>query len=406
MWSPRRLGAVVLIAAGALALASCSSGSPSGTATGASNSAVATTGAASSISASGGGASAASGVAQSVLDSVAKFSAPNTSFAPPGPPVKTGALKGKKIFVIPSIANPFVQNITDNIKAADDSQGLVTTVFDNQGQISQWAQGIQQAIGSKQDLIMLNGCPDPRALGPQIAAAKAAGIPVICVHFYDNSLPAPPACEGCASLVANVTAPFYDAGKAAADWIIADSKGAANTLIVGGSDILPSPGTIKAMQDEFSANCPGCKSTVINIPVADWNTKTQGQVQSALQKDPTINNVYVLYDAMVAGALPAVQTLNRTDVKISSYNGSTFALDDIAKGTAVAMNVGEDTPCIGYTSADQAFRVLSKMAPVVTNTPIRIWDKTNVSNTGAPSAKPGVGYGTACVDGFKALWTS
>ena len=108
---------------------------------------------------------------------------------------------------------------------------------------------------------------------------------------------------------------------------------------------------------------------------------------------------------MVAGALPAVQTLGR-DVKIGSYNGSTFALDYIAKGTPVAMNVGEDTPCIGYTSADQAFRVLTAMSPVVTQTPIRIWDKTNVAETGAPNAKPGVGYGTACVDGFKSLWKS
>jgi len=397
MFSTRRLAPVVLIAAGALALAACSSGSSSSTSSSA---------AASSPAASSPAASPSSAVSQTVLDAVAKYSAAPTSFTAPGPAVNTASIKGKKMFVIPSIPNPFVQNITDNIKKAGDSQGLTTTVFDNQGQVSQWVQGIQQAIGSKQDIILLNGCPDPRALGPQIAEAKAAGIPTICVHFYDNSLPAPPACEGCADLAANVTAPFYDAGKVAADWIIADSAGKGNTLIVGGSDILPSPGTVDAMNAEFKANCPDCKSTTINIPVADWNTKTQGEIQSALQKDPTINYVYVLYDAMVAGALPAVETLGRTDVKIASYNGSAFALDDIAKGTAVAMNVGEDTPCIGYTSADQAFRILTGAAPVKTDTPIRIWDKTNVSETGAPAAQPGVGYGTACVDGFTKLWTA
>ena len=399
MLANRRLAPAVLLVAGAMALAACSSGSSSSS----SSSAAASTPAATSASAS---ASQSSAVSQSVLDTVAKYSAAPTTFTAPGPAVNTSSLKGKKMFVIPSIPNPFVQNITDNIKKAGDTQGLTTTVFDNQGQVSQWVQGIQQAIGSKQDIILLNGCPDPRALGPQIAEAKAAGIPTICVHFYDNSLPAPPACDGCTDLAANVTAPFYDAGKAAADWIIVDSAGKGNTLIVGGSDILPSPGTIDTMTAEFKANCPDCKSTVMNIPVADWNTKTQGEIQSALQKDPSINYVYVLYDAMVAGALPAVETLGRTDVKIASYNGSTFALDDIAKGTAVAMNVGEDTPCIGYTSADQAFRVLTGAAPVVTNTPIRIWDKTNVSETGAPAAQPGVGYGTACVDGFAKLWTS
>jgi len=402
MFATRRLAPAVLLAVGALTLAACSSGGGSSS----SSSPAASSASASESASQSASASPSSAVPQSVLDAVAKFSAAPTTFTAPGPEVNTAAVKGKKMFVIPSIPNPFLQNISENIKAAAESQGMEVTIFDNQGQVAQWAQGIQQAIGSKQDIIMLNGCPDPRALGPQIAEAKAAGIPTICVHFYDNSLPLPPECEGCADLAANITAPFYDAGKAAADWIIADSQGKANTLIVGGSDILPSPGTIETMQAEFAANCPECKSTVLNIPVADWNTKTQGEIQSALQKDPSINYVYVLYDAMVAGARPAVETLGRTDVKIGSYNGSAFALDDIANGTAVAMNVGEDTPCIGYTSADQAFRVLTKMATVETRTPIRIWDKTNVAETGAPKAQPGVGYGTACVDGFKALWKS
>ena len=200
-----------------------------------------------------------------------------------------------------------------------------------------------------------------------------------------------------------MTAPFNLAGKAAADWIIKDSGGKANTLIVGGSDILPSPATIDTMTKEFDENCADCKSTIINIPVADWNTKTQSEIQAALQADPTINYVYVLYDAMVAGAVPAVETLGRTDVKIGSYNGSPFALDFIAKGDTVAFNVGEDTPGIGYAAMDQAFRILTGNAPVQTRTPIRIWDDSNVAEAGAP-AKAGVGYGDATVAGYKALW--
>ena len=143
---------------------------------------------------------------------------------------------------------------------------------------------------------------------------------------------------------------------------------------------------------------------MINIPVADWNTKTQGEVQSALQADPTIDYVYLLYDAMVAGAVPAVETLGKSGkVKIGSYNGSPFALDFIAKGDIVAMNVGEDTVGIGYASMDQAFRILLGKPQVETRTPIRVWDDTNVSEAGAP-AKSGVGYGNAFPDGYRKLW--
>ena len=44
---------------------------------------------------------------------------------------------------------------------------------------------MQAAIAQKPDLINLDTAPDPRGLQPQIAAAKAAGIPVIVTHFYD-----------------------------------------------------------------------------------------------------------------------------------------------------------------------------------------------------------------------------
>lgn len=355
--------------------------------------------------AAGGTDADSASIPQAVLDNIAKFSGPST-FSPPGPEIDISSLKGKKIFDIPSVPNPFVQSISASMQAVAQKVGMQYTRYENQAQVSQWIQGMNRAISSKQDIIVLNGAPDPRALQPQLKAAKAAHIPVVVMHFHDNGTPNPPACEGCADVTATVTAPFNDAGRAAADWIIKDSGGKANTLIVGGTDILPSPGTIKTMTDEFAKYCPKCTNKVTNIPVADWNTKTQGIVQSALQANPKINYVYVLYDAMVAGAVPAVQTLAKTGkVKIASYNGSPFALDYIrqSKGSLVAMDVGEDTPGIGYATMDQVFRILLGKQPVPERTPIRIWDKTNVGEAGTP-AKAGQGYGDVYTGGYLKLW--
>ena len=327
------------------------------------------------------------------------------AFEAPGEAIDPSSLKGKKVIEIPSVANPFVQSISDTMKGVAKDYGLSYSVFENQSQVSQWVQGMDQAIRAKVDLIILNGAPDPRALQPQLQEAEKAKIPVLVVHFHDDGSVAPPDCEGCNGGVAGlVTAPFYSAGVAAADWIIEDSGAAAKVLIVGGSDILPSPGTIKAMQKEFSDKCSKCETKVINIPVADWNTKTQGEVQSALQSDPSITYVYLLYDAMVAGAVPAVETLGKGGkVKITSYNGSPFALDYIRKGDVVAMNVGEDTVGIGYASMDQAFRILLGKPTVKTRTPIRIWDDSNVKDAGDP-AKSGQGYGDAFPEGYRKLW--
>jgi ribose transport system substrate-binding protein len=346
----------------------------------------------------------ASEVSQAVLDAVEQGKA-LPEFVAPGDPIDISSLAGKKVFVIPSAPVPFIQAITDAIVEVGEETGVDITVYENQAQVSQWVQGIDRAIAADSDIIILSGSPDPRALQPQLQAAEEAGIPVVVGHFHDDSTVPTPDCEGCNGGVSGlVTAPFYTAGKAAADWIIADSNGTANVLLVGGSDVLPSPGTVDAMNAEFEAECSGCTTTEINIPVADWGTKTQSEIQSALQRDPSIDYVYVLYDALVAGAVPAIETLGRSgEVKVAGYNGSPYALDFIRDGDIVAMNVGEDTAAIGYATMDQAFRLLLGEEPVETRTPIRIWDDSNVAEAGDP-AEPGVGYGSAYVDGYRALW--
>nr|WP_296773433.1 sugar ABC transporter substrate-binding protein [Rhodococcus sp. (in: high G+C Gram-positive bacteria)] len=350
-------------------------------------------------------ADASAEVPAAVAGALAEYSG-QPSFVAPGEPIDISSLRGKKIFDIPAASNPFIQDISTTMEEVAGKAGMVYTRYDNQSTVSQWIQGMNQAISSRQDIIVLNGSPDPRSLQPQLRAAKDAGIPVLVTHFHDNTMPPPPACEGCVDVTATVNAPLSDVAKVAADWMIKDSGGQANVLIVGGSDIFSSPGTIESAQNEFAAQCPDCSTTVVNLPVSDWNTKTQSVVQSALQANPTVNYIYPLYDAMVTGAIPAVRTLAKTgQVKIVSYNGSPFALDEIREsdGSLVAMDVGEDTRAVGYANMDQAFRVLLGQPPVAQNTPIRIWDSTNVAEAGSP-AKVGEGYGDAVVTGYQELW--
>lgn len=347
---------------------------------------------------------AAADVPAAVKENVEKFKGLPT-FTAPGPPVDVSKVKGKHVFVIPLVPNPFNESIQNTMRDIAQRVGMKFTLYPNQGQASQWVQGMNQAITAKPDVIVLSTAPDPRVLQPQLRAAKRAGIPVIVTHFYDDSSPLPPDCEGCeAGVTALVTAPFHLAGKAAADWIIQDSGGKANVLLIGGADILPSPGTLDVIQQEFGTQCPDCKVTVKNIPVSEWNTKTQSEVQAALNRDRSINYVYPLYDAMVAGAVPAVQTLGlRDQVKVVSYNGSPYVLKFIQDGNIAAMDVGEDTVGIGYASMDQVFRVLTGMEPGEERTPIRIWDSTNVDEAGNPPVT-GKGYGDALPKGYSQLW--
>lgn len=323
----------------------------------------------------------------------------------PGPPVDVSKLRGKRVFIIPLVPNPFNENIQNTYKQIFNAVGVKWTLYANQGLTSQWVAGMDAAIAQHPDLIILSTAPDPRVLQPQLRAAKAAGIPVEVTHFYDQSSPPPPACVGCAAgVTALVTAPFNAAGAAEADWIINDSHGHAHVLIVSAPDVIPSPGILSAMEGEYRTYCPGCTYKIINIPVAQWNTGVQSQVESALNADPSINYVDALYDAMCTGAVPAVQTVGKTgSVKVLSFNGSPFALDDIRTGSIMAMDAAENTRWIGFADVDQAFRLLVGMRPVNETTPFRLMDDSNVTQAGVPATNY-LGYGNAYATGYWHLW--
>jgi len=323
----------------------------------------------------------------------------------PGPSVDVSKLRGKRVFIIPLVPNQLNENIQNTYGQIFNAVGVTWTFYANQGLTSQWIAGMDEAIAQHPDLIILSTAPDPRVLQPQLRAARAAGIPVEVTHFYDRSAPPPPACLACAAgVTALVTAPNNDAGAAEADWIINDSRGHAHVLIVSAPDTLPSPGIVSAMEREYRTYCPDCAYKVIEVPVAQWNTGVQSEVQSALLADPSINYVDAIADAMCTGAVPAVQAVGKTgNVKVVSFNGSPFALDDIRTGPIMAMDASENTRWIGFADVDQAFRLLAGMSPVNETTPFRLMDKSNVAQAGVPATNY-LGYGNAYAVDFWHLW--
>jgi ribose transport system substrate-binding protein len=327
------------------------------------------------------------------------------TWSAPGPPVDVSKLKGKRVFIIPEVPNPFNENIQNTYKQIFNAVGVKWTYYANQGLVSQWVAGMDAAIAQRPDLIILSAAPDPRVLQPQLHAARAAGIPVEVTQFYDRSAPPPPACLGCAAGVTTlVTAPYNNGGAAEADWIINDSHGRAHVLIMIAPDVIPSPGILSAMEREYRGYCPACSYKVIDVPVAQWDTGLQSQVQSALLADPSINYVDAEGDGMCTGVVPAVQAVGKTgSVKVVSFNGSPFALNDIRADSAIVMDASENTRWIGFADVDQAFRLLAGMSPVNETIPFRVMDKSDVTQAGVPATNY-LGYGNAYAVGFWRLW--
>lgn len=319
------------------------------------------------------------------------------SFVAPGPAFSAAGVKGKSIFLIPETsAVPFLEAIDQSIIKIGKQYGVKVTEYPNQGQSTQWVQGMNQAIAQKVNAIIL-GAP-PELLGPQLAAAKKAGIPVIVLHLYDPTMPLPKNISG------TVFAPFTKAARLEADWVIDDTQGKADAVIVTSSDVTPSKYIVAAMQAEFAKYCPTCKTTVVNVLSTAWGTQMQGAVQSALIKDPNVNYVIPLYDSAIQFVLPGILAAGRTSVKVASYNGTPFVLGDIKSGK-VAMDVGESQAWIAYANMDQAFRLMTGH-PALTNdeTPIRVFTASNIAQAGNPP-DPNKAFGNSYVAGYEKLWS-
>lgn len=334
------------------------------------------------------------------LKGVVKKYSPIPKFTLRAPAFNASAARGKSVFEIPvNSAVPFSNTILDGSKSAAAKFGLKITIVPNQGQTSEWVQGVNQAIAQHADALVLSGI-NARLIGPQLQQAQKAGIKVIASRSTDTSQHGlPPATN------AVMPAPFGPAMRIVADWIILKTQGKANVLFVQNADWPTAPVIVSSVKNEFSKRCPSCKLTVVNVPLSEWATKTQSTVQSALVNDPKINYVVPMFDGMSQWAAPAIEAAHRTGkVHIATFNGSPFVLKMLATGKIVNMDLGESQTWIGWADIDQTLRVLAGKKPLPQeNTALRIFTKANISQAGPPFTYTR-GYGKAFATGYGKLW--
>ena len=224
--------------------------------------------------------------------------------------------------------------------------GVKFTEFPTQGQPSQWVQGINQAIAQKVDLIDLQAAPNPYFLQPQLKQAKAAGIPVTVTHLFDIHQPFPPNVDGARA------DRLHDGGAVGGRLgDHGDERPRERASSSRPAEVVPSNTIVAAMQDELAKHCgTACKSKVVNVPVTDWATKIQSEVQSALTADPSINYVIPIYDSMsqFAVARRSRRRARPGKVHIATFNGTPFVMRCSRTGTSSTFEVGENLDWIGY----------------------------------------------------------
>jgi len=323
------------------------------------------------------------------------------SFVPPGPAFDAAdCMKGKSILSIPvSSANPFTANIEKAMQAVAKKVGFKFTSWENQGQSSQWVQGMDTALNQKVDLIDLLAGSDPRVLVPQVKAAQAAKIPVIASHYngVEQTALVNSFSDG------DVPIDYFKAGALLVDWGVVSTKGKMNALVLIASGPLSTDSMVAGITAELK-HCDNCKTKTLNYTVPDWGTRITPGVQAALLADPTINYILVIYDSMAQFVVPAITITGSQDrVKVAAFNGTPFVVGLVQSGQ-VEMDIGENLDWIGHSVLDSEMRRVCGL-PLVSDPkiPFLMFTAQNAKDAGTPP-QLSQGYGDAYIKGFHDLW--
>ena len=323
------------------------------------------------------------------------------TFKAPGPAFDAKKLDaGKTLFSVPvDSQDQFVQILENDMAAVAKKVGIHFVDYTNDGNPSTWVKGMQEATAEKANLIDLLAGINPEQLTPEVKAARAAHIPVVASDAYSLGQKSDPLLTGV------VDVPYDGAGTIMADWTIVNSGGHADALVIESNDVVSSPTEAKAAVTAFHDNCPACKVKVLNIPVADWASDTQTEVESALRATPSIDYVIPVYDSQSQYIIPAISLAGDTGkVHIVSYDGTAFVLKYLQEHNDVVMDVGEDLKWIAWAIMDQEMRIMAGLKPVPNeNTPMMIWTAKNIAKAGNPPQQS-KGYGTGFQTGYEKLW--
>jgi ribose transport system substrate-binding protein len=262
--------------------------------------------------------------------------------------------------------------------------GWTVTEYDGKSSATTQNADIEQAVNSHVDVIVLDAL-DPRALQQGLAAAKKANIPVIS-NNQGLSSPNPTLKQAPLWPKFDVMADMTAMGKAAGDWIVADSGGKAGVQFFVDKEFQSNILIIQGMQDAVKQNCPDCTvPAAISFTAAASATNLGPETVAVLRRNPKINYIGVSADPFSSYQVPAIdQAGMQSRVKLTSVSGYLNAQAYIRKGNVQESTGAFDLSYVGWATIDQIARITSGQPPIQPydeHTPIALLTKSNLSAT-------------------------
>jgi ribose transport system substrate-binding protein len=284
-----------------------------------------------------------------------------------------------------------VQLTARGIKDGGTAMSWKVTNYDGKGTVDGQSAAIKQAVSARPDVIVLNSI-DPRPVQGALKLAAAAKIKVVSgLGAYDD--PNPKLNFSGVAPEFDVMSDFHKMGVAAADWIIADSKGKAHVLAFVDTEYPSNVLFNQGVQDELKAQCPGCavEANVEHI-AADAATKLGPNTVTELRRHPNVNYVVPSSDPFVTTHVTSVKQAGmQSRVKVISVGGFSPNMEMVRKQDVQLATVALDAEYVGWATDDQIARATSGKplsAPVGENVPIALVTHNNAGSGSGPFKVP------------------
>jgi ribose transport system substrate-binding protein len=258
------------------------------------------------------------------------------------------------------------------MRAAVTAIGGHLTVVLGGASTQQLQAAFQSLLSDKPDALLLPGI-EPDQVAPELALAKAEGIPMASTGIMDIAkygIEGSAFGQGLAELV----------GKLQADWVVANEGMKSDIVFYTTNELdffVPEETAFKAELSKIGCTC---SVRTVDIPIATYGSTAPNIVVSDLESHPDTTTAVFGANDPTTGLVAAMKAAGLTTPYIG-YGPTPSNLVDIKDGSQAA-GLGLDYPAIAWTMVDEAARLLLK-APLTQDeqqsfVPIQWLDKGNI----------------------------
>ena len=263
-----------------------------------------------------------------ILQALTVFASLAFCLAAPAAEKKAKATIGVSLL---TMTNPFFRDLGNAMKEEAAKHGMEVILTAGEFDVAKQKNQVADFIVRRVDAIVLAPC-DSRAIGPVIAAANQAGIPVFTADIASLS----PA----GKVVAHVATDNFGGGKLAAQALIEALGGRGQVAILDHPEVESVILRTKGFEEELARQKKENNvqiEIVAKLPGGAAKDRSMKAAEDLLQAHPKVRGIFAINDPSVLGAVAALEKAGRLgQVKLVGFDGMPEGRQAIRAGKVYA----------------------------------------------------------------------